>query len=499
MGPYMTSSPQVAPWRFIVAFDFGTYASGIAFKQLRSFGSTSSAAWQFSDWPDQPTPYAKTRSAILYDGRRPIAWGWRALKAYSSLAATGCDLQKYTYLQDFKLALDEGSGYRMPAGFDAVTVIADYLRFMKEYTLQKLQNAFPMGNVHADLVQWCLTVPAMWTDEQKDAMRSAAHRAGLVSEKDSEQLLVILEPEAAALHARVSRDVEMEEDSVFMVVDAGGGTVDITMHKVVSRNGETVLSELAPGLGGCCGSTYVDKNFEQWFRAQVGKAVFDSWKERCPAEYLELMGQWETAKRGFRGSRQAAARVKSPIRALMHRMDQHFIAKPKSPAVSISIPAKLLEGLDANAAAKLEEQNDGYDDRLLITQSQMKAFFDPVIDEVVQLVAAQNVLAGQCKGGKVLLVGGFSGSPYFTAQVKQQISTDASDVLCPPHPATAVLLGTPWMHPLLPFRCPAGHSHHVPLNISSNCHLHSLLRHLCVGCIHHLAVAVLVIGMPSMQ
>lgn len=38
-----------------------------------------------------------------------------------------------------------------------------------------------LGSVfHPDVVQWCLTVPAMWSEAAKSKMRRAACRAGLV-------------------------------------------------------------------------------------------------------------------------------------------------------------------------------------------------------------------------------------------------------------------------------------------------------------------------------
>lgn len=50
-----------------------------------------------------------------------------------------------------------------------------------------------------------MTVPAMWTDENKATMRRAAQAASIIQSVDSDQLSFILEPEAAALHARETR------------------------------------------------------------------------------------------------------------------------------------------------------------------------------------------------------------------------------------------------------------------------------------------------------
>ena len=60
--------------------------------------------------------------------------------------------------------------------------------------------------------------------------------------------------------------------------------------------------------------------------------------------------------------------------------------------------------------------------------------------KVVQLVREKAARAGR-QADKILLVGRFSGLPYYTAQLLQAFETDVSKVLCPPHAASAVLLG----------------------------------------------------------
>ena len=51
-----------------------------------------------------------------------------------------------------------------------------------------------------------------------------------------------------------------------MVLDCGGGTVDITVHKLMCEPDEKFLcSELLPSSGGCeWGSKYVDMYFEEF-------------------------------------------------------------------------------------------------------------------------------------------------------------------------------------------------------------------------------------------
>jgi len=64
----------------------------------------------------------------------------------------------------------------------------------------------------------------------------------------------------------------MVKNSVVMVLDCGGGTVDITVHKLLCEPSEKFLcNELIPSSGGCeWGSKYVDLYFEEFLRDFLG-------------------------------------------------------------------------------------------------------------------------------------------------------------------------------------------------------------------------------------
>ena len=57
-----------------------------------------------------------------------------------------------------------------------------------------------------------------------------------------------------------------------MVLDCGGGTVDITVHKLLCDPIEKFLcNELVPSSGGCeWGSKYVDLYFEDFLKDFLG-------------------------------------------------------------------------------------------------------------------------------------------------------------------------------------------------------------------------------------
>lgn len=60
-----------------------------------------------------------------------------------------------------------------------------------------------------------------------------------------------------------------------MVLDCGGGTVDITVHKLLCQVEEKfVCHELIPSSGGCeWGSKYVDIYFEDFLKEFLGEEL----------------------------------------------------------------------------------------------------------------------------------------------------------------------------------------------------------------------------------
>ena len=72
-------------------------------------------------------------------------------------------------------------------------------------------------------------MPAIWSDEAKAMMREAVIQAGIINEEDPlNRLDLISEPEAAAAYCENKyHSWNLTDGNIFMIVDAGGGTVDL--------------------------------------------------------------------------------------------------------------------------------------------------------------------------------------------------------------------------------------------------------------------------------
>ena len=127
-------------------------------------------------------------------------------------------------------------------------------------------------------------------------MRKAAFKAGLIQDESSDRLALALEPEAACVACEAENEA-LREGHRFMVLDCGGGTVDITMHRVVEKQPRMQLDEMCRPSGGPWGSTFVDSEFGAFIKDLVGAASFGRLK--ASSQWVELMRVWEGVKLGF--------------------------------------------------------------------------------------------------------------------------------------------------------------------------------------------------------
>ncbi len=114
--------------------------------------------------------------------------------------------------------------------------------------------------------EYIITTPAIWSDSAQAKTRSCAEKAGMGK---GDRLQIISEPEAAAtyaLHNLNPHDVRIRD--TFVLVDAGGGTVDLISYTVLALEPILELEEAAPGTGALCGSTFLNRRFEQYLEHQ---------------------------------------------------------------------------------------------------------------------------------------------------------------------------------------------------------------------------------------
>ena len=390
-----------------IAIDFGTAGTGYAY----SF--TGSDVIEAKEPGGQEA--RKTLTNLLLDANSGAfkSFGYAARREYFEM-----DTGEGAFFQNFKMELSniDGSGFYQVKALDGSTwklmdVVVKTLTYVKNEALKEAGRALPYG-LDAKEVQWVVTVPAIWADVAKGFMRSAAYKAGLIQVEDSKRLLLALEPESAAIAADVHKVTKPGD--TFMVLDTGGGTVDITMNRLVSSS-PLKFDEIAAPSGGPWGSTYVDKQFELFVEAFVGAHNFQ--KLKGTPFWIEQLENWEAVKVSMDGGD-----------------DQRSINM-----------GSILEVIDA---MKLNDLVDAYNrsygttlkmrgkSTVVFPASVLKGFFTPVVDNIKRHVAG---LLARNQVKTIFLVGGFAESALLQSAIKERFTF--TKVVVPVRPGLAVLRG----------------------------------------------------------
>jgi molecular chaperone DnaK (HSP70) len=395
----------------VVGVDFGTSRSGYAY----SFKDDKQIVKR-NQWEGQPLPYVKTLTHILYTPSLEVeAWGWEAKRKLAERRLEGL-AKDYTYESNFKMRLFEAGQGNNASGLSANRLIVDYLRKLKELILQDLKNE-TANLVEDEQIFWCLTVPAIWDEANKQVMRKAAQEAGMIgrSESEANRLMLALEPEAAAIYCMEREKHSLQSDTRLMIVDCGGGTVDITTHEFSKGGG---LREIATGGGGPFGSTYIDKFFfEEFLPSKLDPDALEEFHDQEPLEFLEMMSDWERIKCSFTPSTKIT----------------YFPINPKF--------YKLLVRKYPDALKQLEESQYGEDTKIHIDSELMEQIFESVLSGLTQKIEEQFEKLGGYGCDYIYLVGGFSTSPLLRKRVEDQFGWRVKKIVMPVEPGAAIVEG----------------------------------------------------------
>jgi molecular chaperone DnaK (HSP70) len=399
------------------AFDIGTSRSGFAYalfskpKEILTIQST--------------TGVIKDLTALLFDDKnRFVEFGENARQRYYEL--TEEEQKKWGFYKGFKMQA-YGSDFK-----DAAMIVTaenglckmSYIDLLAE-TIKHLDTLWTEQTKTYRLLdrnnfKTCITVPAMWSEFAKSLVRKAAIKAGLIDSL----VEIILESEAASICCKVNDSQHWKPDMHYAVFDLGGGTCDVTVHRV---NSAGVLLETSASGGGPWGSTFVDAAWEKFLCDLFGADRMDAYKKEKPADYLEMCQTFETVKTQF-SPETKVSRIPTPFSFLRH-IDGHSTDNKNL------LDAIARYGMRREGEAPTVSWSDG---KLILSRALMMSFIDPLLENILNYFNSQVKSKNQTVS-HVFFVGGFSESKYVQKLVQSKFA--GVQISIPPRPSLSVLQG----------------------------------------------------------
>ncbi|KAJ4147792.1 hypothetical protein LMH87_002296 [Akanthomyces muscarius] len=397
--------------QLIVGIDFGTTFSGVAF----AFATNNEAKEDIiTEWPGAGSYTKQKIPTVLYYDQYQKVVGWGPDIA-DALAPTGYPKPGVQKVEWFKLQLMlSGNTYidpinlpPLPPGKSEIDVAADYLFKLRQAMRAALQKALgEVFNREERNIRYYLTVPAIWNDAGKAATRAAAIQAGFLRDENDNRLTLVSEPEAAALFCSKTGLLDLKVHDAVLIVDCGGGTVDLIAYEVEEENPFTV-AECTAGSGDSCGSTALNRNFSNILRTKIRKMKLPDGSKTAGRVYAKCIMDFE------------------------NRIKADFRNNGQKWAVDVGIEAEFPE-------AGIEE---GY---MTFTNEEILQCFEPVVNRILELVRNQ-IIAIQAQNRilqNILVVGGFGASEYLFQQIKLHVPPQfQSKVVRPMDSVAAIVKG----------------------------------------------------------
>lgn len=417
----------------VAAIDFGTTYSGWGFSFKHEFERDPTKV-SAKNWTGGQLVSLKGPTCILIkpDGKTLEDFGYDAESRYADLI-TEEKHQPWYFFRRFKMLLfdkqglgrnvmiEEEGGKKLPAK----TVFSLSIKYLRDDLVKISESRIAGGGLQDKDIHWVLTVPAIWNDAAKQFMREAAQEAGIPESK----LTIALEPEAASLYCR-HLPVEKCGSSKtslasfgpgkrYLVLDAGGGTVDITVHEVM-RGGQ--LKELHKASGGAWGGTKVDDAFIAFLSDIAGSSVMSKFKGKFLEDFLDIFRDFEVKKRDIGPDKDAKVTFRVPT--ALADLVKEISGQPFSETIQKSKYASTVKLLG---------------DKLRVDAKVAKSFFEPSVNSIVSHL--RSLLKESVNKGveAILMVGGFSESPMLQDTVRNSFPN--LRIIVPDEAGLAVLKG----------------------------------------------------------
>ncbi|KAF8333721.1 hypothetical protein F5887DRAFT_893234 [Amanita rubescens] len=399
------SVPQRQPYKglqkkLVIAFDVGTTFSGVSYAVL--IPGEPPLIQGVTQFPGQQKVGgdSKIPSVVCYDeSGNVVAVG---SEADSDTNPELLEVEGLVRAEWFKLHLrpphlvaEQGFDIKdippLPPNKTVIDIFSDLLKYLYRSTrhyIRDRQGKDMLESIGTN-IEFVLSHPNGWEGKQQYEMRSAAIAAGLVANTSEalERIDFVTEGEASLQFClnKIPKALEQHANDGMMVIDCGGGTVDISTY---ARSSKGHFREIAPAECLLQGSFFVTRRAQAYLTEKLKESKYGS------PDDIEVMTRYfdKTTKPSFKG---------------------------------LSKPYFIRFGRSEN-----DPEFDIRSGSIKLNGPQVAEFFDPAVISIIQVIEEESK-ASSVPIKAIFMVGGFATSDYLFSKLDEHFNSRDINILRP--------------------------------------------------------------------
>ncbi|MCJ1354012.1 MAG: hypothetical protein MMC33_003999 [Icmadophila ericetorum] len=380
----------------IVGVDFGMTCTGqgVAYMYLADL---SAPVRYIQKWPGRRGANEnKVPTVLVYEGSRLSSWGFSCEDAteQNSPGKTTREWFKTQLSPEYLQQIQMDEPETAPKSREEVKRwFKDFMSKLYGQVESQLKPLLPTSSWEDAKIEFIFSVPTTWKPYPTiEDFKIIIKQAGFGRERDHSVVIGLTEAEAAAVYTSKDQATKFQPGDVLLVCDAGGGTTDLSLLKVVGTHGEALtLTQLDVVHGADVGSAAIDADFQTFVTGILERA---NRTRRLPRPADEIA--WEMAR----------SRQFQNLKCEFGAPETNF------PTFSIEIPKLGYDYVDRNLGIS--------EGKLRFKKADFQKFFDRQINRMFQLIDQQLISPNAEPVSYLVLSGGLGNSDYVQARLRSR-------------------------------------------------------------------------------
>ena len=296
-------------------------------------------------------------------------------------------------------------------------VVKEFMRKTKDEIEEKIKER--KNNYNLNEIKWVIAVPPLWDIKGKKFMEDAAEKAGMFN------LDVIFEPEAiySSLFKEDNKIIDeyLQKNKTFLIVDAGGYTIDFNEYRILDDNN---LEQLMNPVSIVNGSSFINEKIFALFKNFVGEKKI---KKNDYLSIKSILDSIENGKKDIDNGRSLKLDIKP------------FKIQCKSKSVFSSIKNTIFPSPDICTKIVNKEKFTYDNNGLMIPYEYISNIIEQTTTNIIFYL--EHILAKIDHIDLIVFTGGFSANKIFKEKIEEYKKGHNSEIIFMKEPKIEVMKG----------------------------------------------------------